>query len=172
MNRSNDFNLSNLLIGILAIIVSIIAFRNPMASLVSIVIWYAIFAIIRGILEIMARNRLKKIGFSKHNFMLASAIINIIFGILLLFNIEIGVITLPIIFAIWFMLDSIMGIFLAKPIKSFNNKMYWFIVILNIIGAIIGFMLLRNPVSSMFTVAFLVGFYFMMNGIRHIVQAF
>lgn len=172
MDNTNNFDLGRLLIGIFAIIVSIVAFRNPMASLVTIVIWYGVFAIFRGIMEFVLRNRLKDAGANNYNILMASAIINIIFGILLLFNIEIGVLTLPVIFAIWFMIDSIMGIFLAKPIKAVNNGMYWFTVILNVLGAIVGFMLIRNPLSSMFTVAFLVGFYFMLVGIRHIIQAF
>ncbi|MEM5199565.1 DUF308 domain-containing protein, partial [Enterococcus faecium] len=42
----------------------------------------------------------------------------------------------------------------------------------DVLGIILGVMLLFNPLSSALTLSFLVGFYFMMFGISNIVYAF
>ncbi|HAP7645602.1 TPA: hypothetical protein IVV33_002984, partial [Enterococcus faecium] len=49
---------------------------------------------------------------------------------------------------------------------------YWFTIIVNILGILLGIFLLFNPISSALTLSFLVGFYFMLFGITHIVYAF
>ncbi|RAX28978.1 UNVERIFIED_CONTAM: hypothetical protein DQE83_29000, partial [Escherichia coli] len=40
------------------------------------------------------------------------------------------------------------------------------------LGVVLGCILLFNPISSALTLSFLVGFYFMLFGIKHIVYAF
>lgn len=171
-NNESGFSFQNLLLGILSAIAAVIAFRNPAASLMSIVMVYGLFAIVRGIMTITAGNRLKKAIGGSHTLLFVNGIINLIFGILLLFNIEIGMITLPIIFALWFLVDSIAGIFRIKPLKDLNKSMYYTLLVIHIIGAIVGVLLISNPFSSMLTMTFLVGFYFMLSSIVYFVRAF
>ncbi|HPJ00889.1 MAG TPA: DUF308 domain-containing protein, partial [Enterococcus sp.] len=99
-------------------------------------------------------------------------IFDLIIGIYLFFNVEIGLLALPFIFAIWFIVDSIISLAEADIFKSASKGYYWFVVILNIIGIILGVMLFFNPIVSAFTLAFLVGFYLMMIGISLIAFAF
>lgn len=99
-------------------------------------------------------------------------VIEIIIGIVLLLNLWLGVLAIPFIFAIWIITDSIGALFLSSAFRGVSNAMFWFILILAIIGLIIGVVLLFNPVGGLFTVAFLVGMYFMIAGITSIVEAF
>ncbi len=99
-------------------------------------------------------------------------IFDLLIGVFLLFNTNAGLLALPYIFAIWFIVDSIMGLVGADIYKVNGSSYYWFILIVNIIGIIVGIMLLFNPIVSAFTLAFLVGFYLMMIGISLIAYAF
>ena len=103
---------------------------------------------------------------------LVIGIIDILVGIFFLFNIGAGVVALPFVFAIWFIADSILALFTADLAKGYSTGYYWFTVIINILGVVLGCILLFNPISSALTLSFLVGFYFMIFGINHIVYAF
>lgn len=83
-----------------------------------------------------------------------------------------SVLALPFVFAIWFIVDSIFGLFNLDLARQHSNGYFWFSLIIDILGIIVGFMLLFNPISSALTLSFLVGFYFMMWGITQIVYAF
>ena len=99
-------------------------------------------------------------------------IIDILIGVYLLFNLNIGVAVLPFVFAIWFLFDSIFGLFTLDFAKRVSTGYFWFTLIVDVLGIILGVMLLFNPLSSALTLSFLVGFYFMMFGISNIVYAF
>ena len=90
---------------------------------------------------------------------LVVGIIDILVGIFFLFNIGAGVVVLPFVFAVWFIADSVFALLAADLAKGVSNGYYWFTVIVNILGIILGIMLLFNPISSALTLSFLVGFY-------------
>lgn len=46
------------------------------------------------------------------------------------------------------------------------------IVILSLLSIVVGIMLIFNPIASILTVAYLIGIYFLLNGISYIIQAF
>lgn len=170
--EKNGFSWGSMILGILFIIVSLMSFQNPAGNLIALVIVFAIFAIVKGIMEIGIRNRLKKmIGFKDYA-PIIMGIIDIFIGIYLLFNLNVGLAVLPFIFAFWFLLDSIFGLFTLDEAKSISTGYFWFSLVINSLGIVLGSMLLLDPLSSAFTISFLVGFYFMMFGILNIVYAF
>jgi len=79
---------------------------------------------------------------------------------------------LPYLFAFWLIFDSIGTLLTARPIRNFSNAQFWFTILIGILGIIIGFLLLSNPLSSYVAIATLVGIYFMLYGILNIVYAF
>lgn len=174
MNKEHSSGLDwgSLLLGILFVITSLLSFQDPAGNLIAIVLVFAIFAIFKGIFEIFLRNRLKQLVGFKSYMPLVLGVIDIIFGIYLMFNLGVGVSVLPYVFAIWFILDSFINLFTLDLAKAFSTGYYWFSLIVDILGIVLGFVLLFNPLSSALTLSFLVGFYFMMFGITHIVYAF
>lgn len=171
-NEKNGFDWSSFLLGILFIFASLASFQDPAGNLVAIVVVFGMFAIIKGIFELFLRKKVRElIGFSA-TMPIVVGIFDIIVGIFLLFNISAGVVALPIVFAIWFLIDSLVGLFSSNALKNLNTGYYWFSIIINILGVIVGFILLANPVSSALTLSFLVGFYFMMFGMTEIIYAF
>jgi uncharacterized membrane protein HdeD (DUF308 family) len=171
-NNSKRFSWTELLLGIIYVIVAFIAFNNPIASLLSIVYVFGMTMIFGGITALIARNSLKeRFGFALTGSLIL-AILRIFFGILILFNVEIGFITIPILFALWFITESITAIVLTRAIKPFSTALYWIALIIAIFSLIIGLYLLFTPVATLAILPFLVGMYFLTNGFKLIVAAF
>ncbi|MBO0470359.1 DUF308 domain-containing protein [Enterococcus sp. DIV0242_7C1] len=170
--RRNGIDWGSLVLGILFVLTALISFQDPAGNLIAIVMVFAFFAIIKGIFEIFVRNRLKELTGYKAYGPIILGVIDIIIGIYLFFNLNIGIAVLPFVFAIWFIADSVFGLFALDLAKSVSTGYFWFTLIINVLGIILGFMLLMDPLTSALTLSFLVGFYFMLYGITHIVYAF
>lgn len=170
--KKHGVDWGTLLLGILFIITSLISFQDPAGNLLAIVIIFGFFAILKGVFEIFVRNRMKYLLGYKAYTPIILGIIDIFIGVYLLFNLNIGIAILPVVFAIWFIFDSIFGLFTLDFAKQVSTGYFWFTLIVDILGIILGFILLFNPLSSALTLSFLVGFYFMMFGITNIIYAF
>ena len=172
MEQKRSVDWRNLLMGILFIIVALFSFQNPAGDLIAIVMVFAIFALLKGVFEIFARNKWKELTGYKAKMPLLLGTVDILIGVFFLFNIRAGVLALPFVFAVWFIMDSVFGLFTLDLAKSISNGYYWFTLLVNVLGIFLGIILLFNPLSAALTLSFLVGFYFMMFGITHIIYAF
>lgn len=172
MSNNRKISWGNLIVGIIFIIVALISFIDPTISLVTIVTVLAIAAIAEGIFQIFIRRRFRQATGYRVTVILITGIIDIAVGIILLTNLYKSIAGLPYIFAIWFIIRSIEGLLTSGLSKLISNEYYWFKVIVNIIGIVVGIMLFKNPLSSVLTITFLVGFNFMQYGILNIIEAF
>ncbi|ULQ59633.1 DUF308 domain-containing protein [Brucepastera parasyntrophica] len=158
------FGWGSFIVGILYIIVALIAFRNPLADMLAITMIFGIMAIVSGIVLIINRNGTI--------YRIVLGVINIIFGIIFLFNLGLTASVLPYVFAVWFIAYAIANLFNLKYVRMMGKGYFWLSLIINILCIIVGIMLLFNPISSALTIAFLAGFYFLATGIEAIVYAF
>jgi len=172
MEKKSELSWGYLLTGILFILVALIAFKNPESSLVAIVYVFAFSAIYKGVFDLFFRRKIHQYTDHKSTLLIVLGVFDLVVGVFLLFNVSLGLVALPFIFAIWFIVDSIISLALSDVFKLKNTSYYWFNVILNVIGIVLGIVLLFNPISSALTLAFLVGLYFMVIGISFIVNAF
>ena len=172
MERRSNFSLPYFLMGIIFILVSLVSFRDPQSSLLAIVYVFAISAILKGIFELFFRRKIHEFTNQKSTLLIVLGVFDLLVGIFFLFNISAGLVALPFVFAVWFLVDSIVGLMTAGIYRIESTGYYWFHVVINVIGVILGFMLLFNPLTSALTLAFLVGFYFMMAGISLIAYSF
>ncbi|MCI2149560.1 HdeD family acid-resistance protein [Bifidobacterium crudilactis] len=159
-------------VGILFIITALVSFSNPASNLVALVYGFAILAIIKGVSELTLRRRIDEFTGAKNVYILVLGIVDILLGVFLIFNASVGVIALPYIFAIWFILDSIFELAVASVYRNTAGNYYWFDIVMNVLGIVLGIILLFNPVSSALTLAFLVGAYFLFSGISYLAAAF
>lgn len=173
MNKThNGIGWANLLVGILFIMASTVAFRNPTSDLAAIILIFGIAAISKGVATIFVRGQLKQNTGVQSSTMMVVGILDIIIGLILLFNITSSMIALPFVFAIWFIVDSIEGLMLLDRAREISKGYYWFTLIISILGILIGIQLFFDPISSALTIAFLIGFELMLAGILYIVRAF
>ena len=162
----------SLITGICFIIVSFIAFKNPYASLASLVIYFGIIAIVKGVGGVLIYKKIK--DFTRLNIKLFFwiSIIDIILGLILLFNVESAVLIIPYVFSIWFIIDSINDISFGRYLRFVPGGLYHLNIIINIITLILGIMMLYNPLRASFTVEFLIGMYLTISGVKYIAYAF
>ncbi len=172
MQEEHQFNFSLFLLGVLSIWASLIAFRDPVSSLTSIVVLVSIVLTLKGIVLLVNLNETKGFfGNTKTNNIILG-MIYLIVGIGLALHIWQGLLLLPYVFAIWFIVNSIFYLFNSSYLKEISKPRYIFSLIINIIGVFIGISLLFDPISSAITASFLLGFYFLVLGIEEIVFAF
>lgn len=166
------FQWSYFILGILFIFMALMAFRDPAGDLIALVIFFGFVALVKGIFELFYRKKMEEFTGSSKSWIVFMGIVDILFGLILLFNIPLGLIALPFVFSFWFILDSIGGLMIAPNFQKVSNSYYWFMLVISIIGILVGILLLFNPLSAALTLAFLVGFYFMLIGISFITAAF
>lgn len=157
--------------GILLVITGVLVMSYPDKSFKTFVFIFGIVSIMQGILWISAYARFKDI-FGLSWVTIFSAIIDIIIGILFLSSKAVGGITLAILFAIWFLTDSIIGIVFASQLKQYSTGTFVLSLILSILSLIIAIILLFNPALAAMTMVYLVAFWLLIFGFNEIFISF
>ncbi|OFN02520.1 hypothetical protein HMPREF2626_02565 [Aerococcus sp. HMSC062A02] len=171
-NNDQSFGWGHFILGILFIILALFAFRDPLASLMTLAFVFAIGILFRGIYQLMVRHRLKESFGIKPTHLLIFGIINILLGLYLVFKPGLSASILPFIFAFWIFISAIFGFMSLSAIKQVSRPLFWLTLILNIIALIVAVFLIFNPLSALVSLTFLVAFYFLLSGIQHIIYAF
>lgn len=153
-----------LLVGILFVGASVLSFINPAGSLESLAYVFAFLAIVNGV-WLLANN----LG---SGWRIAGGIIDILIGLFLVSNIYYTMAALPYVFAVWFIVDSILRLATIGITRLLGTGFFVLSLIFNILGLIVGILLLFNPVVSALTLSFMVGFYLLLAGIESIALAF
>lgn len=83
-----------------------------------------------------------------------------------------GSLTIAYLFAIWFFVDSVVGIVFSWHLRDFSTGYFIFNLILNILSLIIAICLIFNPVLAALSLIWLVAFWLLVFGINEIVVAF
>ena len=155
------FNWGLLLVGILFVAGGILSFANPAGSIGTIAYAFAFLAIVYGIWLIAS-----SMG---SGWRVVGGILDILLGIFLITNIYVAIVAIPYIFAAWFIADSLVRLFTIGATRLLGTGYFVFSLILNILGLVVGVMLLFDPITSALTLSFLVGFYLLLAGVECII---
>lgn len=110
-----------IVIGILGIIAGIIVLVNPALGGITLTIVIAAWAIVTGILEIIAAIRLRE-EIDNEWWMIITGVLAIIFGILVFQNVLAGILTIAWVFGIFAVVAGILSIALAFRVRDFGTK--------------------------------------------------
>lgn len=173
MNKRSGLGWLELISGILLIIFGVVAFVNPGGTLDSIVIIYGIIAIITGIADIVFYVKLeKRTGFGPA-VSLVTGILSVLAGVLLVIHPGAGTLFIAFMFPIWFIAHCISKLSHLSVIRLLTGTgNYYLTMTLNIIGLILGIVMLFNPLLSISTMGYVIGFYLIVLGIDSIILAF
>lgn len=168
--QSNGFEWGEFISGILFIVAGFFMMTHQGVALKSLVLVFSLISIVQGLVWISSYFGLRGV-FHFSWIALLSGVIDLGIGLLFLFKDNVGAITIAMLFAIWFLTDSIIGIIFAWNLRSVSTA--WFVVtlIMNIFSLVIAVMMLMNPVVSALTLILLVSFYFILYGINNILQS-
>jgi uncharacterized membrane protein HdeD (DUF308 family) len=173
MRYRSGFGWLELIIGILLILLGVLAFIRPDAALTGLVIVYGIAAIGMGIADIVLYVQVEKYTSFGPFLSLISGILSVMAGIMLLVYPKAGMLVLTILFPIWFIAHCISRLVHIGHIRFIAGPgIYYFSLVVNIIGLILGFMMFLQPIFTLTAISYLAGTYLLLLGIDAIVIAF
>ena len=97
-----------------------------------------------------------------------SALLDIFFGCFFLFNILGTAISLPVVFAIWVMVEGIVIAVQSFDYKAVGFPQWWVLLILGVCGAVLGFFGLRNLDVTAGVLSTIIGLGIIANGLAYI----
>lgn len=158
-------------VGVFFVIVSVVAFTRPVGSLVALSVLFAWSFLFGGLSEIIF-SVVNKDQLSNWGWSLAFGIITFVVGLLLMLNpaLSISVLAFYIGFVILFRSVSTIGF--AIDIKKYGSKNWVGLLILGIIGTIVSFILIWNPLFAGMSVVILVALSFLFAGLFSILLGF
>ena len=155
--------------GVLLIILGIACIARPGQTLLSTAWLLGIFTLLSGIAELIFTFKTQAFLPNSGSRMLSS-ILQIIFGCILLNHNLFVAFSLPVIFSMWVLIESII-----LAVESFDLKQigvpYWFsLLLLGIAGIVLGILGLRNPDVAGNTLSTLIGIAVILTGCGYIVM--
>lgn len=168
--ENRGFDWGAFIAGVLMVIASFLLIRHPGKSLHAFVLIFGILSILQGLVWLAGYSRFRYF-FDRSWVTLISGVLDIVVGILFLCSYDIGGLTIAYLFAIWFFVDSVVGIAFSWHLKDFSNGYFIFSLIMNILSLIIAIVLIFNPVLAALSLIWLVAFWLMVFGINEIVVA-
>ena len=133
--------------GILLIALGIVCLKNPVATLLSLAWVIGIATVVSGISKLVfaikSRGVLPNTGIR-----ILSAILIIILGFFILGHKFFVSSALPIIFAIWVIIEGITIAVQSFDYKKVGFSGWWVLLIMGVAAAVLGFIGLRNPLST------------------------
>ena len=173
MKNRRTVGWSEFIVGTLLIILGIYTFVKPAAAVKGVTVIYGIFALVTGIMDIVYYIKAEqRTGFAPA-VSLISGIISAIAGIFILFHLMAGEWALLILFPLWFIMHCIGRLSHLPFVRmTCGNGYYYFTMIVNIIGLILGFLMILNPILSFLSVGYIIAIYLLILGIDGVIFSF
>lgn len=173
MKNRSRFGCMELLVGVLLILLGIFSFVRPDSMLTGIVMIYGIVAVITGIADIVFYVGIDyRTGFGPVVSLIAGAL-SVMSGFMFLVYPGAGKWILSLLFPIWFITHCISRLSHLNIIRFTAGEFtYYVTLIVNIVGLILGFMMIMRPYFSLLSASYIIGFYLILLGIDSIIIAF
>lgn len=161
----------SLLVGIIAVVLGIVCMFTPFTTFTALALLFVCSFFVGGISEIAFaianKDTIKNWGWT-----LAVGIIDFIFAIILLMNLELAPLMLAYLIAFWIMLQSFWGIGMSFELQPIKGSGWGWLLALSILGVIASILLLFQPAVAGLFAAYIVAFGFLAYGIFRIYLAF
>ena len=157
--------------GILWIVLGVLCIASPQATLVSMAVIIGCFTLSAGISRLAFTLRTQRFLPNSGTRML-SALLQILIGIIFLCNIVGLAISLPFIFALWVMVESIMLIVQSFDYKQVGFSNWWIILLIGIAGVVLGGLGLYHLDISGITLTWIFGIGLILIGAAYLTALF
>ncbi|MCK5705378.1 MAG: HdeD family acid-resistance protein [Cyclobacteriaceae bacterium] len=145
-----------LLLGILFLMGSFYVFSVPAKSYLTLSIFFAAFMLIDGIgaISLSLSNREKMEGWGRQ---LAGGIISAIIGLVLFIHPNLSMNVLPLFVGFWVLMRGSLVIGSSFDLKSHGVKSWGWVLVMGIINAVLGLMMIANPIFGVSMVLIFTG---------------
>lgn len=170
--RSPGSATAELIIGIIFVILGILTFFSPQTTLSWVVVIYGIIAIATGIGDIVFYVRSTQFTGFGPMLTLIMGILGVMAGFMLVLYPSAGTWLMVLIIPIWFIAHCISRLAQLSGTGRVNGKFYYYLtMILNIIGIILGIIMIFRPMLTYLTAGIIIGLYLVIMGADWIVDA-
>ncbi len=157
------------IMGILMIVLGILMLLLPGVTLLTVALILGIGFLITGIFCVIAFFAERGI-FESSGWTLVQGILDILIGVLLLYNLKATVIAIPFIVAFWMLFSGIMRISVSIDLKKTGLKKWWVVLVNGILAFLVALIMFFSPVAGAIFVVALLGAYFIVYGIMVFVE--
>lgn len=172
MRRRTGFGWMELIIGILLIILGIFTLINPGSTLTGVVIIYGLFAMLTGISDIIFYVKTERYMGIGPTISLISGILSVMCGLILLVYPGAGKWAIALFFPVWFIAHCISRLTHLPVIRIMAGNVYYYLtLIINILGLVLGLLMVIHPAFSIATLGIIIGIYLILLGIDSVVTA-
>lgn len=172
MRRRSGFGWLELAIGLVLIILGILAFVRPDLALTGLVFAYGIAAVITGVADIILFIQVERYTGFGPMLSLISGVLSVMAGLMLVVYPGAGALVLTLLFPIWFIAHGISRLAHLGHIRFMaGDRIYYFTLAVNIIGLLLGFLMVLHPLFTLATIRCLASAYLILLGIDSVVMA-
>lgn len=173
MMRRSGSGWLEFLIGVILIVLGVAVFANPLGAMSGFMMVCGIVAIIMGVADILMYIRIESFTGFGPMVSLVSGILSVMTGIMFVAYPGAGSLILGVLFPIWFIAHCISRLSRLGGIREWAGKgAYYCSLFLNIIGIILGVMLVIRPWITLISAGWIIGLYLVLLGIESIMVAF
>lgn len=166
MKKGSKFLL--VMAGLLLIALGVVCMIRPAETLFASAWMIGIFTMLSGLFTLMFTFRTQHFLPNSGTRML-SGLLQMFLGLFFLSNNFALTSALPIVFAIWVIIEGITLFIESFDFKKFGFGFWWCIMLLGLAAAVLGFFGLRNPVAAGKTLSVLIGLGILVNGVCYLV---
>ena len=172
MRQRSSYGWLELIIGILLSALGIYSFFRPVDYLTTLIVVYGVAAFVTGIADIVFYCKMERhIGFAP-TVSLVTGVLGVMAGLVLMVHPGAGRWAIGLFFPLWFIAHCVSRLASLNNIRLWcGNFTYYFTLILNILGLVLGAMMLFDPWVSLLSIRYIVSFYLFLLGIDCIILA-
>ncbi len=150
----------------------VLAFARPDLALTGLAFAYGIAAVVMGIGDIVLYIQVERYTGFGPVIALISGILSVMSGIMLQVYPKVGALVLTLLLPIWFIAHCISRLTHLRLIRlTAGSGVYYFTLVINIIGLILGFLMLLSPMFTLTTIRCFAGSYLILLGVDGILMA-
>lgn len=156
-----------LILGLLFLALGIAVFLTPLASFVLLAMLFALLFLLTGLIDIVYAVTNKDI-IDRWGWSLFGGIIDFLIGVLLIAKPNISMVVLPFFVGFGILFRSIIAIGWSLELRKLGGFKWGYLLALGILGAILAFIMLWNPLFGGLTIVFYTAFALVVIGVLHV----
>ncbi len=173
MKKRSGFGWIEFISGLCMLLLGIFTLFRPQGMFTWLVVIYGISAVITGICDIVFYIKTERYTGFGPVVALISGILSVMAGAVLLAHPDTGKWILSVLFPLWFIAHCISRLAHLDTIRFAAGKTCYYIsLVINILGLILGIMMILQPIFTFIVAGTLVGIYLIVSGVEAIIIAF
>ena len=173
MRRRSGFGWMEFIGGILFLALGGYTLMQPERALTGFIVLYGIVAAATGIADILFYVHVEKFSGFGPVVSLISGALSVMTGVMLLVYPDAGKWVMSLLFPLWFLAHGIARLSSLHTVRLWAGDFtYYFTLILNVTGLVLGGLMLVNPLVSWMSACYIISFYLILLGVDCIILAF